>query len=94
MTTASASVARRLSRTELANVLRDVLADDSGATGKFLAEDVYRPFDNDYMEQKASSALIESLEALASDVATRAILPENRAKVVPCTPTGPGGAFS
>lgn len=92
LTTASASVARRLSRTELGNVLRDVLGDDSGAASKLLPEDVYRPFDNDYTVQSASSALVESLEALASDVATRALLPANRAKVVPCTPTGPGDA--
>jgi hypothetical protein len=87
--TASASVARRLSRTELANVARDVLGDDSGAANKLLSEDEYRPFDNDYTVQHASSALIDSLEAFADDLAARAVLAENRAKVVPCTPTGP-----
>src|SRR4051812_956381 len=92
LTTASASVARRLSRTELANVVRDVLGEDSGAANKFLSEDVYRPFDNDYTVQHASGALIESLEALATDIADRAMLPANRAKVVTCTPTGPGDA--
>jgi hypothetical protein len=85
-------VARRLSRTELLNVVRDVLGDDSGAPAKYLAEDEYRPFDNDYTVQRASRALIESLEAAAVDVANRATLPENRAKTVPCTPTGPGDA--
>ncbi len=90
LSTASASVARRLSRAELASVLRDVLGDDVGAANKFLNDDVYRPFDNDYTVQAASRALIESLEALADDVAARAILPANRGKVVPCTPTGPG----
>jgi hypothetical protein len=83
-------VARRLSRAELSSVLRDVLGDDSGSPGKFLNDDVYRPFDNDYTVQAASRALIESLEAMADDVAARAVLPANRAKVVPCTPTGPG----
>jgi hypothetical protein len=92
LTTASASVARRLSRTELANVVRDVLSDDSGATTKYLAEDVYRPFDNDYTVQHASGALIESLEAMATDIADRATSAANRGKVVPCTPTGPGDA--
>jgi hypothetical protein len=92
LTTASASVARRLSRAELSNVLRDVLADDTGAPAKFLNDDVYRPFDNDYTVQAASRALIESLEAMADDVAARAVLPANRAKLVPCTPTGPGDA--
>ncbi|HYQ14766.1 MAG TPA: DUF1588 domain-containing protein, partial [Polyangiaceae bacterium] len=92
LSTASASVARRLSRTELTNLVRDVLGDDSGAASKFLSEDEYRPFDNDYTVQSASRALIESLEATAEDIAARAILPANRGKVVPCTPTGPGDA--
>lgn len=90
--TASASVARRLSRTELSNLVRDVLGDDTGAPAKFLSEDQYRPFDNDYTVQSASRALIESLEATAADIAARAVLPENRGKVVPCQPSGPGDA--
>ena len=89
LSTASASVARRLSRAELSSVLRDVLSDDTGSPAKFLNDDVYRPFDNDYTVQSASRALIESLEAMADDVAARAVLPANRAKIVPCTPTGP-----
>jgi len=92
LTTASASVARRLTRMELSNVLRDVLGDDTSAPAKFLNDDVFTPFDNDYSRQEASSALIESLEAAADDVAARAVLPANRAKVVPCMPTGPGDA--
>ena len=92
LTTASASVARRLSRSELANVVRDVLGDDTGAAEKFLSEDVYRPFDNDYTVQQASGALIESLEAMATDIADRVMLPANRGKIVTCTPTGPGDA--
>jgi hypothetical protein len=90
--TASASVARRLSRTELTNLVRDVLGDDSGATAKYLAEDQYRPFDNDYTVQEASAALIESLEATANEVANGAVSAANRGKIVPCTPTGPGDA--
>jgi hypothetical protein len=92
LSTASASVARRLSRTELSNLVRDALGDDSGAASKFLSEDQYRPFDNDYTVQSASSALIESLEATASDIAARAVSAANRGKVVPCTPAGPGDA--
>ena len=92
LSTASASVARRLSRTELTNLIRDVLGDESGAVAKFLAEDEYRPFDNDYTVQHASGALIESLEAVADDVADRAVSAANRGRVVPCTPTGPGDA--
>jgi hypothetical protein len=85
-------VARRLSRTEYANVARDVLGDTSGALTQYLVEDEYRPFDNDYTVQTASQALIESLEAAADDLAARATSPANRAKIVPCTPSGPGDA--
>src|SRR5687768_4834736 len=67
LTTASASVARRVSRTELMNIVRDVLQDDTGSAAQYLADDEYRPFDNDYSVQRASRALIESLEALAED---------------------------
>jgi hypothetical protein len=88
--TASASVARRLSRTEYGNVVRDVLGDTSGAYTKYLADDEYRPFDNDYTVQRASRALIESLEAAAQEIAARAVLAENRGKVVPCMPSGAG----
>lgn len=70
----------------------DALGDDSGAPAKFLSEDEYRPFDNDYSVQSASSALIESLEATAEDIAARAILPDHRGAVVPCQPTGAGDA--
>ncbi|HKY40629.1 MAG TPA: DUF1588 domain-containing protein [Polyangiaceae bacterium] len=92
LTTASASVARRVSRTELMNIVRDVLKDDTGSAAQYLADDEYRPFDNDYTVQRASRALIESLEALAEDIAVRAVLPANRGKLVTCTPTGPGDA--
>ena len=92
LSTASASVARRLSRAELSNLVRDALGDESGAPAKFLSEDQYRPFDNDYTVQSASSALIESLEATANDIASRAVLPENHSKIVPCMPAGPGDA--
>lgn len=92
LSTASASVARRLSRAELSNLVRDALGDESGAVAKYLSEDEYRPFDNDYTAQSASRALIESLEAAAEDLAARAVLPEHRAQTVPCTPTGPGDA--
>jgi len=84
------SVGRRLTNGELDNVVRDLFGDSTGPASKYLAEDQYDPFDNDYTLQRASSALIDSLEAFAEDVAVRAVLPENRGKVVPCTPSGAG----
>jgi hypothetical protein len=90
---ASPSVGRRLSRAELDNTLRDLLGDDTGATTRLLAEDLYSPYDNDYRSQLASGALIDSLEGLATDVATRVLAdPALRARLVPCTPSGAGDA--
>jgi len=86
--TALESGARRLTRAELDNVVRDLLGDDDGPARRYLSEDEFTPFDNDYTIQRASSALIDSLEAFADAAAARAVLPENRARVVPCTPSG------
>src|SRR3954470_11234451 len=89
---ASASVGRRLTRAELDNTVRDLLGDTTAPATKFLIEDEFRPFDNDYTVQTASGALIDSLAAFADAVAARAVAPENRASIVPCTPSGPGDA--
>jgi hypothetical protein len=80
---------RRLSRSELDNSVRDALGDDSSPASTILAEDEYSPFDNDYTLQRASRALIDSLEAFAENVALRALDTANRPRNVPCTPTGP-----
>lgn len=88
---ASASVARRLTRAELDNTVRDLLGDTTAPAARFLAEDEYRPFDNDYMVQTASGALIDSVEAFAEAAAERA-MSTNRAAIVPCAPSGPGDA--
>ena len=86
--TALGSKVRRLSRAELDNSVRDALGDTTRPASKFLAEDEFSPFDNDYTLQRASSALVDSLEAFADDVAGRAVEPANRARTVPCTPAG------
>jgi hypothetical protein len=58
-----------------------------------LVGDQFAPYDNDYTLQQASRALIESLEVMADDVATRLIADAaRRAQIVPCTPSGPGDA--
>ena len=88
----SASVARRLSRAEIDATVRDLLGDATNPASRFLAEDEYTPFDNDYTRQKPSAALIDALEATADDIATRVLAPANRSRVVPCTPSGPGDA--
>lgn len=87
------SVARRLSRAEFDNVLRDVLNDTTEPASKALVEDEYAPYDNDYTLQEASQALIDGLSSLAEGVAKRAVSDSaRRAALVPCTPTGPGDA--
>src|SRR4051794_22393562 len=88
----SASVARRLSRSELDATVRDLLGDTTNPASKLLQEDEYTPFDNDYSRQQASSALIDSLEATADDIAARVLAPANRSRIVPCVPSGPGDA--
>jgi hypothetical protein len=85
------SVARRLSQAELNNTVRDLLGDGTSPATKFLGEDEFAPYDNDYTLQAASQALIDSLEAMASDVALRVVAdPAMRALVVPCTPASAG----
>ena len=88
----SASVARRLSRAEIDATVRDLLGDATNPASRFLAEDEYTPFDNDYTRQKPSAALIDSLEANADDIAARVLAPASRSRIVPCTPSGPGDA--
>jgi hypothetical protein len=90
---ASSSVARRLSRAEFDNTVRDVLGDDTHPATRLLPEDLYAPYDNDYRMQSASGALIDSLEALANDVAARVVADATlRERLVTCTPSGPGDA--
>lgn len=90
---ASESIARRMSRSELDHVLRDLLGDTANAASEVLSEDAYSPYDNDYTTQTVSTALIDSLAALADDVAARIVItPELRSRLLPCEPTGPGDA--
>ena len=78
---------RRLSQSELDNTLRDLLGEDTSPAARLLNEDEFRPFDNDYTIQQASEALITSLEALAEQVAERAVADAaRRSALVPCTP--------
>jgi hypothetical protein len=88
----SASVARRLSRAEIDATVRDLLGDATNPASRFLAEDEYTPFDNDYTRQKPSAALIDAIEATADDIAARVLAPANRSRIVSCTPSGAGDA--
>lgn len=86
---ASKTLSRRLSQNELNATLSALLGDDSQPARTFLTEDELSPFDNDYTLQISSSALIDSMDALGADVASRALAdPIQRARIVPCTPAG------
>ena len=80
---------RRLTRVELDATLADLLGDTTNSAQKLLPPDSTDPFDNDYRTQLPSAALIESIEQLASDAATRLLAdPVKRAAIITCTPTG------
>jgi hypothetical protein len=86
----SVSGIRRLSRVEMDATIADLLADPSQAAQQYLAPDPTNPFDNDYTQQIASTALIEELEQIATEAAARVVAdPQKLAAIVPCTPTGP-----
>src|SRR5262245_11861834 len=84
---------RRLSRTEYDNALRDLLGDTTRSGWAKLPEDSFTPFDNDYTKQVASGVLVETVDALAEEAATRALGdPARAAALFGCTPTGPDDA--
>lgn len=88
---ASESVARRLSQAELNQTLVDLLGDTSGPATRFLSEDEFGPFDNDYTLQVASGTLVDGVEVLAEDVADRLLADTaRRDRLVGCTPTDAG----
>lgn len=81
---------RRLTRVELDATINDLLGDNTASAQRLLPTDSIDPFDNDYRTQLPSAALIESVEQLAIDTATRTLAdPAKRAKLVPCAATGP-----
>src|SRR5215813_13167034 len=82
--------AHRLSRDEYDNTVRDLVGDTAGEGFALLPEDAHDPFDNNYLTQLASQALINAAEQVATDVAQRLIADPSRLQsVLPCTPTGP-----
>src|SRR5688500_13240486 len=81
--------ARRLSRNEYDNTLRDLLRDESRSGFLKLPEDVLDPFDNDFTTQQPSGILVESAERLAFEAAARLMADTaKRDEVIGCTPTG------
>lgn len=84
---------RRLSRREYRATSIALVGVDPAGDVELLPGDSQNPFDNDYTVQAASAALLEGVKAIAERVAERAVADaEARARVVPCTPSGPGDA--
>ena len=83
------TMARRLTRAELDNTIRDLVGDAERPATQLLGEPEFAPFDNDYTLQTPSRALVESLEVLAKDVADRFVTDTGRrGQIMPCSPTG------
>lgn len=82
--------ARRLTRHELAAVMRDLLGVDVADRLEALPVDAQTPFDNDYTTQAASASLIEGANLVARKLSEDLL--EQRAPLealLPCAPTGP-----
>jgi hypothetical protein len=81
--------ARRLSRNEYDNTVRDLLGDESRSGFLKLPEDVLDPFDNDFTTQQPSGILVEAAETLAFEASARLMAdPAKRDGVIGCVPTG------
>lgn len=81
---------RRLSLAEYQATVLELTGVDVGPELGLLPADPRTPFDNDALEQFASSGLIEGLHLAATHVAqTVTADPELRSQVLGCDPTGP-----
>ncbi len=80
---------RRLSTYEYDQTVFDLLGDDQVSSAAFLPPDLPSPYDNDYVSQLPSRALVDGADGLARDIALR-LLAEipRRDEVVGCMPTG------
>jgi hypothetical protein len=88
--TAWSSGARRLSRLEYDNALRDLVGETTRPAWNMLPEDTYTPFDNDYTTQNPSAALVDGADSIADAVIASALAdPSRRPLIVPCAASGP-----
>jgi hypothetical protein len=87
LTAALTTEVRRLSQAEINRTIRDTLKEPSSSASRLLSSDAFTPYDNNYIEQLSSAALVDGLDALATDVAARVLAdPASRAAVIPCVP--------
>lgn len=79
------TVARRLTREELARTVHRLLGNDAPIDTSLLPDDTLTPFDNDVLEQSPSMRLVESMETIALDLASwTTATPARMSRVVPC----------
>lgn len=77
----------RLTQVEINHSLRDVLGDSNNTASTLLSEDEFSPFDNNAGRQLVSPSLIDSVHALAQDVAARVAYDSTKRSVwMPCAP--------
>ncbi len=80
---------RRLTSWEYDNTLRDLLGDTSRPSKVILPVDGRTPFDNDFLLQEPSKALVDGLDLLAREAVQRLLADTPRRNaVVGCTPAG------
>ena len=78
---------RRLTVAEYDNALADLVGDTSSPAAEFLPEDALSPFDNDYLLQAPSEALVLGVEKLAIEAAERLLAdPDRLDALVGCPP--------
>jgi hypothetical protein len=82
--------ARRLSKHELAQAVRDVFGAEVVDLLDALAEDDQTPFDNDYTRQSPSASLIEGVHLVSRRLGERLL--EDRSVLEALTPCVPNGA--
>lgn len=88
---------RRLTRVEMDQTLFDLFGETTAPAQRLLLPEQSDPFDNDYESQLPSGALIEGIEAMAVEVADRALAdPTRRLNLIGCNPSGPSdtGCFT
>lgn len=78
---------RRLTHSQYANTVRDLLGDASPVTLQFPPEDFVNGFKNQYQAQSLTPILLEAYSAAAERLARNAFLGGDTRKLIPCAPS-------
>lgn len=81
--------ARRLTPTEIGNVVTDLLGVEDAAVETYLPPTTFDPFDNDYTQQTESAALVTGVEFLAGELVEQVLAePARWQSLAECEPLG------